>query len=163
MTELQSDYLKQATELWNQSLSACSPRPTKPPAAPITDRRFAAPEWAPTPSPAFTAQMYLLNARTLMQMAEAMQGDAKTKARVRFAVQQWVDATSPANFLALNPEAQKKALDTKGESIAQGLQHLLQRPAARATCRRPTRACSRSAATSPPPRAPWCSRTSCSS
>ena len=31
---------------------------------------------------------------------------------------------SPSNFLALNPEAQRKALDTKGESIAQGLAHL---------------------------------------
>ena len=29
-----------------------------------------------------------------------------------------------ANFLALNPEAQKKALETKGESVAQGLQQL---------------------------------------
>jgi polyhydroxyalkanoate synthase subunit PhaC len=39
-------------------------------------------------------------------------------------VQQWIDATSPANFLALNPEAQHKALETKGESIAQGMKHL---------------------------------------
>ena len=40
-------------------------------------------------------------------------------------MQQWIDAASPSNFLALNPEALKKALDTKGESIAQGMQHLL--------------------------------------
>ena len=45
------------------------------------------------------AQAYLLNARTLLQMAESVQGDAKTKAKIRFAVQQWVDAASPANFL----------------------------------------------------------------
>jgi polyhydroxyalkanoate synthase len=44
---------------------------------------------------------------------------------VRFAVQQWVDAMSPSNFLALNPEAQRKALETRGESIAQGIQHLV--------------------------------------
>jgi polyhydroxyalkanoate synthase subunit PhaC len=43
---------------------------------------------------------------------------------VRFAVQQWIDAASPSNYLALNPEAQRKALETKGESIAQGLAHL---------------------------------------
>jgi hypothetical protein len=41
-------------------------------------------------------------------------------------VQQWIDAASPSNFLALNPEALKKAIDTKGESIATGLQHLLE-------------------------------------
>ena len=62
-------------------------------------------DWLENPAAAYTAQMYLLNARTLMQMADSMQGDAKTKARVRFAVQQWVDATSPSNFLALNPDA----------------------------------------------------------
>ncbi len=39
-------------------------------------------------------------------------------------MQQWVDAASPSNYLALNPEAQRKALETKGESIGQGLQHL---------------------------------------
>jgi polyhydroxyalkanoate synthase len=70
--------------------------------------------------------MYLLNARTLMQMAEGVQGDEKTKARIRFAVQQWIDASSPSNFLAFNPEALKKAVETKGESIAAGLQHLVE-------------------------------------
>jgi polyhydroxyalkanoate synthase len=43
---------------------------------------------------------------------------------VRFGVQQWIDAMSPANFMALNPEAQKKALDTKGESVAQGMRQM---------------------------------------
>ncbi len=40
------------------------------------------------------------------------------RGRVRFAVQQWIDAASPSNYLALNPEAQRKALETGGESIA---------------------------------------------
>jgi polyhydroxyalkanoate synthase len=69
--------------------------------------------------------MYLLNSRTLMQMAEAVEGDAKTKARVRFAVQQWVDAMAPSNFLALNPEAQQLALRTQGKSLADGMRNLL--------------------------------------
>ena len=68
--------------------------------------------------------MYLLNARTLMEMADAVEGDAKTRQRIRFAVQQWVDAASPSNYLALNPEAQRKALESKGESIGQGVKHL---------------------------------------
>ena len=33
-------------------------------------------------------------------MAESVEGDAKTKARIRFAVQQWIDT-----FLAQSPEA----------------------------------------------------------
>jgi polyhydroxyalkanoate synthase len=126
VSNLQSDYVKQATELWNQTLTRLNPQSGEAPApaAPITDKRFAAPEWAANPATAYTAQMYLLNARTLMQLADSIEGDAKTRARLRFAVQQWVDAMSPANFMALNPEAQRKALDTKGESITQGLQQL---------------------------------------
>jgi polyhydroxyalkanoate synthase len=40
-------------------------------------------------------------------------------------VQQIVDALSPANFLATNPEAQQKIIDTKGESLTKGLQNML--------------------------------------
>jgi polyhydroxyalkanoate synthase len=130
VSALQQDYLQQATALWNQSLSAWQPsgKPADGPAGgkpSISDRRFSAPEWAANPQSAFLAQMYLLNARTLMQMAEQVQGDEKTRQRIRFAVQQWVDAASPSNYLALNPEAQRLALRTQGESIAQGMQHLL--------------------------------------
>lgn len=67
----------------------------------------------------------MLNSQALMGMAEAVEGDEKTKARVRFAVEQWLAAAAPSNFLALNAEAQKKAIETQGESIAQGLQNLM--------------------------------------
>ncbi len=120
LAQVQRDYVEGATALWNQTLQA------QPAAAPtMADRRFAAKEWADNPASAYTAQMYLLNARTLMRMADAVEGDAKTKARLRFTVQQWIDAVAPSNFLALNPEAQQLALKTKGQSLAAGLQHLL--------------------------------------
>ena len=118
MADVQSSYLKQATELWNQTLQHGQA------AAPAADRRFAAPAWAANPAATYTSQMYLLNARTLMQMADSLEGDAKTKQRIRFSVQQWLDASSPNNFLALNPDAQRKALDTQGESISQGMKNL---------------------------------------
>jgi len=129
LTEVQGEYLKQATDLWNQSLLRLQPPDPGKPAktstkGAISDRRFAAQDWEANPSAAYLAQMYLLNARTMMTLAEQVEGDEKTKQRVRFAVQQWIEAASPSNYLALNPEAQRKALETKGESIALGLQHL---------------------------------------
>ncbi|WP_375136318.1 PHA/PHB synthase family protein [Azohydromonas australica] len=123
MTKLQGEYLNEATALWNQTLGRLQPDGSAQPAK-LGDRRFSAEDWAKNPAAAYLAQVYLLNARTLMQMAESIEGDAKAKARVRFAVQQWIDAAAPSNFLALNPEAQRKALETKGESISQGLQQL---------------------------------------
>ena len=124
LTKLQADYVAEATRMWNGALgsaAAGADAATKPG---LKDKRFAAQAWGENPVAAMAAQSYLLNARTLMQLAESVQGDEKTKARIRFAVQQWVDAASPANYLAMNPEALKKAIDTHGESIAQGLQHL---------------------------------------
>jgi polyhydroxyalkanoate synthase subunit PhaC len=128
LAQMQADYLKSVSEVWNQQLQrmpgAAAGAPAAKPAS-LGDRRFAGHEWLDNPAAAYTAQMYLLNARTLMQMADQVQGDEKTRARIRFAVQQWIDASSPSNFLAFNPEALQKALDTKGESIAAGMQLLL--------------------------------------
>jgi polyhydroxyalkanoate synthase subunit PhaC len=118
LAEMQREYLQGAAALWNQTLQGPGPQP-------LADKRFADKAWAENPAAAFTAQMYLLNSRALTQMAEAVEGDAKTKARIRFAVQQWIDAMAPSNFLALNPEAQQLALKTQGQSLAAGMQQLL--------------------------------------
>ncbi len=113
---LQQAYVKEAAELWNQGLQA---NPAE------RDKRFASDAWGANPVCAFSAAVYLLNARTLLGLAEAADTDEKTKARLRFAVEQWMAASAPSNFMALNAEAQKKAIETRGESIARGVQNLL--------------------------------------
>ncbi len=113
---LQKTYTEEALKLFTQGLAHTPPLP---------DRRFAAPAWHDNPIAAYSAASYLLNARTLMGLADAVETDPKTKNRIRFAVEQWMAAASPSNFLALNAEAQKKAMDTHGESIAQGVKNLV--------------------------------------
>ncbi|BEU96826.1 class I poly(R)-hydroxyalkanoic acid synthase [Acidovorax sp. DW039] len=113
---LQEQYLKEAQALWSAGLEG-TPE--------VKDRRFSGEGWAANPVAAFSAAAYLLNARTLMGLADAVEGDEKTRARIRFGVEQWMAAMAPSNFLAFNAEAQKKAIDTKGESIAKGMQNLL--------------------------------------
>jgi polyhydroxyalkanoate synthase len=113
---LQGQYFKDASDLWNQSLSN---------SLQVKDRRFSGDAWASNPVAAFNAATYLLNARTLMGLADAVDADAKTRTRIRFAIEQWVAAASPSNFLAFNAEAQKKAVETKGESIAKGVKNLM--------------------------------------
>ena len=117
LQELQQQYLREAAELWNQSLEGSAHR---------GDKRFAGDAWSANPVAAYSAANYLLNSRTLMGMADAVEADEKTRARVRFAVEQWMAASAPSNFLAFNVEAQKKAIETKGESIAKGIQNLMQ-------------------------------------
>ena len=115
LQDLQQAYVSEATELWNHGLQ---PKPS-------ADKRFASDAWGANPVAAFSASAYLLNARTLLGLAEAVESDAKTKARLRFAVEQWMAASAPSNFMALNAEAQKKAIETQGESIARGMKNLL--------------------------------------
>ncbi|MEO8388847.1 class I poly(R)-hydroxyalkanoic acid synthase [Polaromonas sp.] len=116
---LQQRYVADASALWNQGLQAGADTLAS------ADRRFSAEAWKANPVSKFSASAYLLNARTLMALADAVEGDAKTRARLRFAVEQWMAATAPSNFLALNAEAQQKAIESQGESIAQGLTNLL--------------------------------------
>jgi len=113
---LQQQYLQETGELWAQSLQGQLKLP---------DRRFSDPAWSANPMASFTAALYLLNAKTLTQLVEAVQTDAKTRARMRFTVEQLNAATSPSNFMLFNAEAQKKAIETKGESIAKGIQNML--------------------------------------
>jgi polyhydroxyalkanoate synthase len=116
LQELQQQYLQEAAALWNQSMDAASIR---------KDRRFAAEAWTENPFTTYSAAAYLLTSRTLMGLADAVETDEKTRARIRFAVEQWMAASAPSNFLALNAEAQKRALETQGESIAKGLKNLV--------------------------------------
>jgi len=122
LAKLQQSYLSEAAAMWNNALTGLAQGDKT--AAPVADKRFSAEAWRQNPAAAMAAQAYLLNARTLLQMADSVQGDAKAKAKIRFAVQQWVDAASPANFLATNPDALAKAVETKGESLQHGMQLL---------------------------------------
>jgi polyhydroxyalkanoate synthase len=123
LLQAQQAYIEGATALWNFGVGSGEGRGA---ATPLQDKRFAAQGWQDNPAANFMSQMYLLNSRALLAMADAVQADAKTKARIRFAVQQWVDAASPGNYLALNPEALQKALQTQGQSLAEGIKHFLE-------------------------------------
>ena len=119
LMELQQRYIAGASALWNQGLQTSDAAPA------AVDRRFSDPAWQANPISKFLTSAYQLNANTLMSLAEAVESDPKTKARLRFAVEQWMAASAPSNFLALNAEAQKKAIDSKGESIAKGMANML--------------------------------------
>ena len=116
LQELQSDFIERATKLWNDSLND---------SIQLKDRRFSSDAWAKQPSSKFVAALYLLNGEFLQKMVQAVKADEKTQARLSFAVEQYVALSAPSNYLPLNPDAMKKALDSDGLSISKGLQNLL--------------------------------------
>jgi polyhydroxyalkanoate synthase len=121
LLELQQDYLAQMSRLWDDFIE----HPQRN-AEPIRDGRFADQTWQENSLAAFLARAYLINAHFLAQMAATVDADPKTKARLCFSVSQWIDAAAPSNFLALNPKAQKRLIETHGESLTHGLQNLLE-------------------------------------
>ena len=50
--------------------------------------------------------------------------DAATRAKLEFATEQWLAAMHPDNFLATNPMAIRRALETGGASLSEGLRLL---------------------------------------
>ena len=90
------------------------------------DRRFANPLWQSHPYFNFIKQQYLMNAQAVK---EAL-GDLSTlppdeARRVDYFAQQIIDMMSPTNFLATNPDALERALETDGESLVKGLENLI--------------------------------------
>ena len=91
------------------------------------DRRFRAAEWSASPVHEYLQQAYLLNSRYLNEAVELLPAeDEKTRQKQRFSVRQLIEASSPANFAATNPEFIKTALESEGRSITEGARHLFE-------------------------------------
>jgi polyhydroxyalkanoate synthase len=120
LAELQGSYVKAMTEVWNDFVA----HPDRA-AAPIRDTRFSDPAWQENSLASFAARTYLVNAEFMNELAANVEADPKTRARIRFAVSQWIDAAAPSNFLAFNPKVQKRLVETKGGSLTDGLRNLL--------------------------------------
>ncbi len=129
-----SEQLKQLNqrymELWGRLWTSVTNRATGQEVEPVVvpekgDRRFQAAEWKEIPYFDFLRQSYLLNARWLTELADAAKLEPHSKKKLKFFTRQVVDAMSPANFPASNPEALKLAMETKGESLARGYKNLV--------------------------------------
>lgn len=121
LTEIQQRYMRDFAALWRGLAEGDTESAGK-----LHDRRFASEAWHKNAPYRYTAAFYLLNARVLTEMAEAVEADPKTRQRIRFAVSQWVDAMSPANFLATNPDAQHSLIESGGESLRAGVRNMLE-------------------------------------
>jgi polyhydroxyalkanoate synthase len=96
------------------------------PAMPRRDRRFADPLWRANPFFALLHQSYLMLSDELISMADNAEGlEPERKGQLQFATRALVDALSPANFPLTNPVALERARETGGQSVVDGMDHLL--------------------------------------
>ncbi len=124
MAELQLNYFQQQLALWARMMTGGAG--AEPLVAPERgDRRFNAAEWRDNPAYSLLKQGYLLNSRLVSDVVEAADLDDATKHKLRFYARQFVDAMSPTNFAAMNPDVLKAAFESKGESVKAGFDNLL--------------------------------------
>jgi polyhydroxyalkanoate synthase subunit PhaC len=120
LAAIQQEYLQQMGAVWMSSLVGAGTA-----AADKGDRRFAGDAWKNSPYHEFLKQSYLVNARYVNNLIERTSVDDKTRGRMRFFARQILDALSPSNYLATNPQAMQRAMETGGDSLASGVRNLL--------------------------------------
>jgi polyhydroxyalkanoate synthase subunit PhaC len=121
---LWQDYLK----LWQSTTQRLLGGASQPIVEPQpTDRRFNDAAWTESTLFDFIKQSYLLTARWLQATVRQIDGlDEKTARKVDFYTRQFVDAMAPSNFVLTNPEVLRTTIETGGDNLIQGLNHLLE-------------------------------------
>src|SRR6266852_4321335 len=90
------------------------------------DKRFKHPEWSENAVFNFVKDSYLVAAKSILTTVRAVQGmDAAAARKVDFFTRQFVDALSPSNFVATNPEVLTATLQSGGQNLLRGLENLL--------------------------------------
>jgi len=97
-----------------------------PVALPRKDRRFADPRWRDQPIFAVIHQSYLLLAEQLVGLVDKAEGiEPGRKDQLRLTLRTLVEALSPANFPLTNPVVLERIIETRGENLVQGMDHLM--------------------------------------
>ncbi|OWK29691.1 poly-beta-hydroxybutyrate polymerase [Sphingomonas mucosissima] len=119
------DFWSESLSLWQQFLgTGTAPAPQA--GGGRIDKRFAAAAWHQNPLFAWMRRSYELLADHLLRSVDTMEGlGEEQRAQLRFAMRGFVDAISPANFPFTNPEVIQRTLETRGENLLKGLQHML--------------------------------------
>jgi polyhydroxyalkanoate synthase len=128
MMAAQFELWRDHVALWSAFARRLDGEAVAPVAAPARDdRRFADAAWSEHPLFDFVKQAYLLNARWLESAVRQVEDlDPETRRKVEFYTRQFIDAWSPSNFAATNPKVLRETLDSGGENLVRGLEHLVE-------------------------------------
>ncbi|HYD66473.1 class I poly(R)-hydroxyalkanoic acid synthase [Azospirillum sp.] len=120
---LWQDYLT----LWQRTTQRLLGQEAEPVITPAKDdRRFKDSAWDENTLFDFIKQSYLLSARWMQSTVNEVEGlDDHTSRKVDFYTRQFVDAMAPSNFVMTNPEVLRTTIETGGENLVKGLEHLL--------------------------------------
>lgn len=96
------------------------------PQLPRKDRRFADERWRAHPAFALLHQTYLFLAERFGEMVDRIEGlPADKREQLRFTTKAITEAASPANFPLTNPVVLERTMETRGDNLVKGMEHLL--------------------------------------
>jgi len=125
LVQAQVDLWTQGLSLWQRALGGQSEKTQLSDKA-DKDKRFNAPQWRDNPLFDTIRQSYLLISDRLLGSVDAIDGlNERQREQLRFGTQTFVDAMSPSNFIATNPVVLERTVETKGENLLKGLEHML--------------------------------------
>jgi polyhydroxyalkanoate synthase subunit PhaC len=90
------------------------------------DRRFKDEAWHHTPFYDLLKHSYLATSKQLSEFVDHAEVDDKSKLQLRFYARQFIDAMSPSNFPATNPDVIRTAIQTRSSSLVAGMQNLIE-------------------------------------
>ena len=125
IADLQREYFKQLWRFWNMTFLQTISGGTHSDASGKFDKRFKDEAWSEQPYYELLKQSYLLGSRQLHEFVDRAQVDDRTKLQLRFYARQYIDAMSPSNFPATNPEVIRKAIETRSSSLTEGMKNLI--------------------------------------
>ena len=125
--DMQRDYFTLFWRFWNAAFIASISGGKRAAVQPARgDKRFKDDAWQDTPFYDLLKQSYLLASTQLHELVDHAQVDDRTRLQLRFHARQFIDAMSPSNFPATNPEVIRKAIETRSASLSAGIQNLIE-------------------------------------
>ncbi len=127
LAEAQGQLWRESVALWQRTLRRLQGEPAAPLIEPERgDRRFKDEAWTDEVVYDYVKQSYLLSARWLRTLVKDVPGlEPGDQQKVDFYTRQFVSALAPSNFVLTNPAVLRKAKETGGQNLLDGLQHLL--------------------------------------
>jgi polyhydroxyalkanoate synthase subunit PhaC len=127
LVEAQLRLWREQAELWHNTLARMQGADTPPLVEPERgDRRFKDEAWSEDLLFDYIKQSYLLSSRWLHSLVRDVPGlDPKEQEKVDFYTRQFISALAPSNFILTNPAVLRKANETGGRNLLDGLERLL--------------------------------------
>jgi polyhydroxyalkanoate synthase len=127
LAEAQVQLWQDSVALWQNTMQRMLGEEAEPLIEPDRgDRRFKDEAWSEDLVYGYVKQSYLLSARWLRGLVKDVPGlERPEQAKVDFFTRQFVSAIAPSNFVLTNPAVLRKAKETGGQNLVDGLKHLL--------------------------------------